>query len=114
MAATSVSPTLRAASQRLVRALATVARGVHRRRAVLWALGARAIFWGALVLWCTTAMTLVGGGVLDTRDLLGRFVLGAAICGVVAVAATAARLRWLGALVGALHGTGGLVLWLLV
>jgi len=51
--------------------------------------------------------------VLDTRDLMGRFVLGAAICGVVAVAATAARLRWLGALVGALHGTGGLVLWLM-
>ncbi|HWB76586.1 MAG TPA: hypothetical protein VG755_16585 [Nannocystaceae bacterium] len=86
---------------------------VARHRAVVFGLVARAVFWGALVLWCATAIALVGGGPLDVDAMLARFVFGAAACATITVAAAAARVRWMTALVGALHGLGGLGLWLI-
>lgn len=86
---------------------------VARHRAPVFGLITRVVFWGALVLWCTTAIALVGGGPLDVDAMLARFVFGAAACATITVAAAAARVRWMTALVGALHGLAGLGLWLI-
>jgi hypothetical protein len=84
------------------------------KRALIFGLLARAVFWGALVLWCTTAIALVGGGPLELDAMLARFVFGAAACATITVATGIARVRWMTAVVGALHGIGGIGLWLLV
>jgi hypothetical protein len=97
----------------LGRSVGAIARAAGRRRAVLGALAARVVFWGALLLWCSATIALLGGGVIDIEATMTRFVLGAAACAVVTLSASAARLRWLTAAVGSLHGVAGVTLWLI-
>jgi len=96
----------------LGRMLAALARAAHRHRVGLAAIVGRGVFWGALVSWCAAAVALVGGAAIDVDATMTRFVLGAAACAVITVSASAGRLRWCSALLGALHGMGVLVLWL--
>ena len=112
---------LRMARAGLVRvALATapglraLGRFVASHRRGFLAIGVRVAFWGALALWLTTALTVVGGTPLDIELALHRFVVGAGICAVAVLLAVARHVRWASWALGSLHGGSATVLWLLV
>ena len=105
----------------LVRAAIATGRGLSltgrlawRRRALLVELAVRVAFWGALVLWLSTALTVVGGAPLEVDHAVHRFAAGAVICGFAVVLAVARHVRWASWALGSLHGASATVLWLLV
>ncbi|HET6584199.1 MAG TPA: hypothetical protein VFG69_12140, partial [Nannocystaceae bacterium] len=95
-------------------ALAATARLAWRKRGPIVALLVRVAFWGALALWVTTAIDVVGGAPLDVDRALHRFVTGALACAVAVVLAVARPVRWASWALGSLHGASATVLWLLV
>jgi hypothetical protein len=101
----------------LVRAAIAVgwlARGAWRHRSPIVALVVRVAFWGALALWLTTALSVVGATPLPTDEAVLRFAIGAGICAIAVVSAVARHVRWASWALGSLHGASATVLWLLV
>lgn len=96
------------------RGLAASGRFAWTQRGPIVAIVVRLAFWGALALWLTTAVEVVGGAPLDVDRALQRFVIGAFVCGVAVVLAVARRVRWASWALGSLHGASATVLWLLV
>jgi len=73
----------------------------------------RLAFWGALLLWATTAIDVLGGETLDVEVALRHFGLGALVCAFAVVLAVARHVRWASWAVGSLHGASATVLYLL-
>jgi hypothetical protein len=94
--------------------LAACGRLAGRERGPIIAVVVRLAFWGALALWLTTAIDVVGGAPLEVDRALARFVAGALVCGVAVVLAVASHVRWASWALGSLHGASATVLWLLV
>jgi len=94
--------------------LRVLGRLAWRRRGLLVALAVRVAFWGALALWLSTALTVVGGAPLEVDHAMHRFAFGAVICGFAVVLAVARHVRWASWALGSLHGASATVLWLLV
>jgi hypothetical protein len=84
------------------------------KRSALVAMAVRVAFWGALVLWLSTAQTVVGGAPLEVDQAVHRFAVGAVICGFAVVLAVARHVRWASWALGWFHGASATVLWLLV
>jgi hypothetical protein len=96
------------------RGLAMLARLAWTKRSLLVALAVRVAFWGALALWLSTALTVVGGAPLEVDRAVHGFATGAVICGFAVVLAVARHVRWASWALGSLHGASATVLWLLV
>lgn len=99
------------AAQRCARAASVTAAAAWRRRRALQALLTRGVWWAALVGWAATAIALWSIDAIDVQRSLAVFAAGAVACVAVVAFGRAAHLRWLGGVLGSMHGVSAVLLW---
>ncbi len=87
-------------------------RGAVRHRAVLGAIGLRALWWSALVLLVVGGRHVLGLASLPSREwVLAPFVVGLVLCAVLRLADAPRRLHVAALGLGAVHGLAVVLVW---
>jgi|GEM_PF-2203300 len=106
--------TLLAGARAASKGMAWVARASWTHRRLLNAIALRVAWWASLWLAIETATAMVDiRAELAVDPMLTRFAVGLGLCWAVTVLAGSKHLRWTAVALGTVHGTLGLVLWLL-